>query len=160
MGDRLGRSGEGPGSYQKRFWTVWREFGSTKTKSILGGLGAIDGDGLGPIIHQNQSKPQKTPESTNDQNKYLRAEPLSYFYKLRSITQCKQKVASPTSLQLGSALRYFCLVVRRFWGFLGFWLVLMDYGAQTVPIYSPQTPNIDVLLVDPNLPQTVQNLFR
>ena len=64
----------------------------------------------------------------------------------------------PFEFLLGSALRFF-LVVRRFWGFVGFWLVLMDYGLQTVPIYSPQNSKIYFLLVDKNLPQTVQSLF-
>ena len=74
-GGSVGKVGGGPRKLSKEVLDSLEGVWVDQQKVDFGGLGAIDGDGLGPRIHQNQPKPQKTPESTNGQKKYLRAEP-------------------------------------------------------------------------------------
>ena len=66
-GGSVGKVGGRPRKLSKEVLDSLGKVWVDQHKVDVGGLGAIDGDGLGPIIHQNQSKPQKNPESTNGQ---------------------------------------------------------------------------------------------
>ena len=72
VGNRWGIGWEGRGRSLEAIKRGFGQFGEgfrRQKKIDFGIMGAIDGDSLEPRIYQNQPKPNKTPESTNDQTK-------------------------------------------------------------------------------------------
>ena len=66
-GGSVGKVGGGPRKLSKEVLDSLGKVWVDQNKVDFGFLGAIDGDGVGPRNNKNQSKPQKTPESTNGQ---------------------------------------------------------------------------------------------